>query len=87
MRCNWCGCDQETDKHIFFDCILAQEVWSSIGMLKAICMPAASNFKDWFDCFLKFQGKEIAELIVVTMWMIWKSRNQSLFAGKDGDAT
>ncbi|XP_071902618.1 uncharacterized protein [Coffea arabica] len=58
-----------------------------MGMLKAICMPAASNFKDWFDCFLKFQGKEIAELIVVTMWMIWKSRNRSLFAGKDGDAT
>ena len=58
-----------------------------MGMLKAICKPAASNFKDWFDCFLKFQGKEIAELIVVTMWMIWKSRNRSLFAGKDGDAT
>nr|XP_027067564.1 uncharacterized protein LOC113693191 [Coffea arabica] len=37
-----------------------KEVWSRMGMLKAICKPAASNFKDWFDCFLKVHGKEIA---------------------------
>ncbi|XP_027181852.1 uncharacterized protein LOC113780241 [Coffea eugenioides] len=49
-------------------------------------MPAASNFKDWLDCFLKLQGNELAELTVVTMWRLWKSTNQALFEGKVGDA-
>ncbi|XP_071921885.1 uncharacterized protein [Coffea arabica] len=53
-----------------------------MGMLKAIYKPAASNFKDWIDCFMKFEGNELTELTVVTMWLLWKSRNQSLFAGK-----
>ncbi|XP_071907804.1 uncharacterized protein [Coffea arabica] len=46
-----------------------------------------ANLKDWFDCFLNAHGNELTELIVVIMWMISKSRNQSLFSGKARDAT
>ncbi|CAN1304228.1 Putative ribonuclease H protein At1g65750 [Linum perenne] len=66
--------------HVCRDCNLAKEVWMSLFPHRASGDFFALNFQDW----LRFgiQDKELCLPFGITIWMLWKSRNEAIFEQK-----
>lgn len=84
-NCSYCGCEMETDRHIFFECDFAQEVWKGLHYRKLLEYSSVSSFKEWFGWVLNARGKQGAELAAIIIWLIWRCRNARIFEGKVRD--
>ncbi|KAL3520032.1 hypothetical protein ACH5RR_018181 [Cinchona calisaya] len=85
-RCAKCGSLAETDKHIFFERNFAKTVWSELIPANELILSSMSSFKDLFRWIMETKDAQLAELLAVVTWLIWRSRNERIFEGKERDA-
>ncbi|CAN1144589.1 Putative ribonuclease H protein At1g65750 [Linum perenne] len=76
--CSRCGHESESLSHTLWDCPFAREVWKHLGFNTSTPY-WITDFPDWFKVAL---GGQQAVLVGITLWFIWKSRNEFLFAAK-----
>ncbi|KAJ0853619.1 putative reverse transcriptase zinc-binding domain-containing protein [Helianthus annuus] len=85
--CVWCDYCEETSIHVLSDCIIATNVWERIGRWCGVEPIYAFEVKDLLQVYKKVTGGKMRRNIVhgvmiVTMWVLWKARNESVFNGK-----
>ncbi|XP_022013907.1 uncharacterized protein LOC110913378 [Helianthus annuus] len=81
-------CNAESAEHLFTGCGFSFGVWSYIGQWCKIDPVFAFHVTDLLqirsNLFCGTAGKKIISgIVMVTMWMIWKMRNEKLFGGKE----
>lgn len=77
LTCLFC-CELETTNHLFFECVMAGQVWNTVHSLTG-CLPLPT-----FENVTKMWGKNKllqADNLVVsaTLWAIWRCRNDICF--------
>ena len=88
LLCPWCRTRDETEMHILVDCLIAAMVWDCIGSWCRIPPIFAFGIKDLLQVYKTFPGckmkkKIVHGIVVVSMWAIWKARNETVFNGKE----
>ncbi|XP_022027113.1 uncharacterized protein LOC110928406 [Helianthus annuus] len=78
--CVWCGYHDETSMHVLADCIIAINVWERIGKWCGLELIYAFEIKDLLQVYKKVLGgkmkrKIVHGVMIVTMWSLWKARN------------
>lgn len=87
LQCGLCGSDLETADHILIQCSFARVVW--LGQ-EAHKFP---NLQEWilsWSCrenLVSIARKDLLNLIVISIWLIWKSRCMQLFNHKTQSPT
>lgn len=79
--CRICLQELETDRHCFFECPWVREVWNKTRRGLVWARQQASSFLDLCAQILTADDSDAA-LFVVTLWIIWKTRNAALFEEK-----
>lgn len=76
--CSMCESDEETNLHMFFQCISTQEIWYELAFFiwfSSRCL--------WFcACSLSmvdFTMWNIRPLFIIMIWFVWKWRNHKIF--------
>ena len=89
--CALCERNLETAHHLFFECPFARSVWALVANWSG-CHNLRLQF--WYNvcdmelCFLEIVdggGKLGHSLAVLTLWMLWKQRNDFVFRGTRKD--
>lgn len=79
--CPLCRNDSENNMHLFFTCSQAQLIWQNLachfGFMPRSFPSIAEAFKSW--CSMK---KEWRTISILTIWSIWKWRNDMIFNSK-----
>ncbi|XP_076930898.1 uncharacterized protein LOC143595865 [Bidens hawaiensis] len=86
LDCPACGELVETTEHIFVSCGLAQLVWQAISIWCNVPQEFASSVRDLlelykFTKFPKRKAKAFHAVCMVTLWCLWKVRNDMVFGG------
>ncbi|PNT64276.1 hypothetical protein BRADI_4g27005v3, partial [Brachypodium distachyon] len=82
---------QETIDHLLLGCVTAREVWFQLlnAWNKVDWLPTInSELAEWWS-LLNVVGKqrqELATVVTLTTWCIWKQRNKVVFEGEVGTA-
>lgn len=80
LSCMFC-CEKETSNHIFFECVLAQEIWNIIyASTDMHGHPTYGDISDMWARDKKYQANNLIN--AATIWAIWKCRNDLCFNGK-----
>jgi hypothetical protein len=83
-------CDQEPEDaaHLCLHCVFAKEVWLHMSSWSngLIRLPSDNtSVEDWWHLSLRSfpaaQRRNVAALMMYTMWNIWKERNRRIFEG------
>ncbi|XP_022020167.1 uncharacterized protein LOC110920252 [Helianthus annuus] len=90
--CVMCGNDDETSEHIFVSCQFAQLIWQNVATWCTIPPIIAFEIKDLLTLHEICSGsakkiKALYAVILVTLWNIWKSRNEAVFQQKIPNTT
>ncbi|XP_021980093.1 uncharacterized protein LOC110876227 [Helianthus annuus] len=90
--CIMCGDYDETSEHIFVSCQVAQVIWQNAAIWCSIPPVIAFDLKDIlslheFCSSLAMKKKAVYAVILVTIWSIWKSRNEAVFQHKPPNTT
>jgi hypothetical protein len=81
-RCLFCD-ELESCQHLFFDCVVAKEMWNRISVL--VGRELGSSFETIGSCWLsnkKFVAINI--LSSAALWAVWKLRNDLCFQNLSG---
>ncbi|XP_076902794.1 uncharacterized protein LOC143557650 [Bidens hawaiensis] len=86
LGCLACGLLDETTEHIFVSCGLAQSVWQAISMWCNVPQMFAFSVRDILDMFRytkfsKRKAKAFHVICLVTLWCLWKARNEMMHDG------
>lgn len=75
--CPFCGEFEETNLHLFADCITASAVWSALSVPQLLAHEAATtdSFHSWFFSVLQQLQGDLRVVWAMNMWSIWSSRN------------
>ncbi|XP_076888484.1 uncharacterized protein LOC143538932 [Bidens hawaiensis] len=89
LDCPACGESEETTEHFFVSCGLAQEVWQAITLWCKVPYIFAFSVRDILDLykFTKFprrKAKYFHAVCLVSIWCLWKARNDMVFNGLGG---
>ena len=77
LSCLFC-CERETSDHLFFDCVVAVEVWKNIHKVVG-CMPQP-GFNYVADKWEKHKSLQAENMFVsATLWVIWRCRIDMCF--------
>ncbi|KAJ0623417.1 putative reverse transcriptase zinc-binding domain-containing protein [Helianthus annuus] len=84
QTCVMCGNYDETSEHIFVSCHFAQLIWQNVAIWCLIPLIIAFDIKDLLTLHEISSGstrkkKVLYAIILVTLWSIWKSRNEFVF--------
>lgn len=89
-RCSFCKRHLETTNHLFFHCTFVQAVWSKVQGWLGISrrMDTLKSSVKWIK--KDFRGgliktKAITLAFAATVYLIWKSRNEAVFAMKKAE--
>jgi hypothetical protein len=66
----------ETRDHLFFECSLAQECWTSVGIQWDCSLPVSNRL---LQARSMFKGPCFMEIFTCAAWNIWKERNEYIF--------
>ncbi|GJV75495.1 RNA-directed DNA polymerase, eukaryota [Tanacetum coccineum] len=88
LACPICSTHPETSHHLFWSCDLASNIWDLIFKWVDLFPNAVSSLTEmfsWLDNMnLRASRKLVLESIIeVSLWVIWKFRNQLVFDKKD----
>uniref|UniRef100_A0A453FGM5 Reverse transcriptase zinc-binding domain-containing protein n=1 Tax=Aegilops tauschii subsp. strangulata TaxID=200361 RepID=A0A453FGM5_AEGTS len=77
LDCVFCA-EQETNRHLFFDCVVARNIWSFVNIF------FQKNLGTNFETVAQFwiSNKKNLALNVVSsavLWCLWKYRNSMIF--------
>ncbi|KAJ0780983.1 putative RNA-directed DNA polymerase [Helianthus annuus] len=91
-RCIMCGDYDETSEHIFVSCQVAQVIWQNVARWCSIPPVIAFGLKDIlsiheYSSSSATKKKALYAVVLITIWSIWKSRNEAVFQHKLPDTT
>ncbi|XP_022041316.1 uncharacterized protein LOC110943894 [Helianthus annuus] len=86
--CVLCGGDYEDVKHIFIGCSFAFEVWNHIMNWCKLSPFFTYDFEDLLLLYKnvhcgKWRKKIVRGIVGITIWAIWKARNEKIFQDKN----
>jgi len=77
-RCSMCESEEETNLHMFFQCISSQEIWYELAILfdfpHNVFASVHAAFQWWCT-----QCESRCPLLVIMIWCAWKWRNHKIF--------
>ncbi|KAJ0519996.1 putative RNA-directed DNA polymerase [Helianthus annuus] len=87
MACAMCGEHDETCEHLFVSCQFAQTIWQIIGQWCRYTSLFTFCFRDVLDSHKWAPGgsrkkKAFHAITLITLWCIWKHRNDVVFGEK-----
>ncbi|XP_057808813.1 uncharacterized protein LOC131023283 [Salvia miltiorrhiza] len=90
--CNACCYREETVQHLFLLCPKTEMIWNGIQKWLGVHSVRPNNIEAHFDSFTNLgKGKQsrkfLEALWVCIIWLVWKSRNESRFGGKNWEVT
>ncbi|GAU39798.1 hypothetical protein TSUD_219730 [Trifolium subterraneum] len=82
-RCVHCEQSFENDWHVFFGCNKVEEVWAEARLWSFIRdkLEIADGFVALFFQLLELLSQHNLHMFAMTMWCIWKRRNDKLWNG------
>jgi hypothetical protein len=81
----WAFCHQdETIKHLFFQCRLARSIWSVIQVASTLFQPYSITniFGNWLNGIDNRFKKHIWVGAIAFIWSLWLYRNDKIFNDK-----
>ena len=78
--CRLCGERIELDKHCFWECSLARNVWSLANHNQRMTR-LANSFKFTLDHLMHNEEEEVVIQKVSILWYIWKARCSYMYEG------
>ena len=88
-QCRRCCNGDETDKHLLFDCIYAQQIWRASGISNTILTDPHATLEEKIEvclqCCTSTRLRHLTNLPFWLLWRIWKSRNLLIFQNKQID--
>lgn len=83
--CVTCNNDLETTWHTFIMCPKASACWNCQGLGEAVAnaMLNSDSFSGWCFMVLRSITKEQGELFALTLWSLWRARNNLLWENID----
>lgn len=85
--CKRCYLEEETEKHLFFDCPYAAQVWRASGINNLIINSTVTSLEEKIQTCLQITTStrlsHFQDLAIWTLWRIWKSRNLLIFQHKN----
>ncbi|KAI3421504.1 uncharacterized protein J3R85_012196 [Psidium guajava] len=82
--CSLCKTQPETSEHIFLLCPWTRNVWEHPKIRIQITDTDCSRMDKWLDELLEKRDTHLGlEELAVTLWEIWKARNNSVFRHKN----
>ncbi|GKD39580.1 DUF4219 domain-containing protein, partial [Tanacetum coccineum] len=84
LRCSLCGTQQDSHKHLFFECNYSSKVWCSVRDLVGMdnVQPVLDDIVNWFQLLAKkhtIQSIMGKILFAASTYYIWSERNNWLF--------
>jgi hypothetical protein len=77
ISCEFCS-DPETISHLFFDCIIAKRIWSSVSSF--LNLQLGSDFESIAKLWLANKKHLVSNSIgAAILWSIWKTINAMIF--------
>ncbi|CAB4291403.1 unnamed protein product [Prunus armeniaca] len=91
-ECGFCGFQDETQAHIFFECDFARAFWFASPLQLDVSKLAGEDFiSTWQHMMTTLNSSEHAaeaiQWFVFGLWRIWKARNLAVFDGVQADPT
>ncbi|KAF5806816.1 hypothetical protein HanXRQr2_Chr05g0226021 [Helianthus annuus] len=82
-----CGEEVESALHLFASCRIAEQIWEFVSRWCRIQQVFALELKDLANIHKSNNGsqrwKKVVSLVTqAAIWVIWKSRNEAVFEGK-----
>ncbi|KAJ0941285.1 hypothetical protein HanRHA438_Chr02g0092791 [Helianthus annuus] len=90
LTCKTCGAANETAVHILLSCNFAKRIWEAItNWLKIPMINIDGSLSELLQEVSEIQRsrkikKVIHAVVVQTMWILWKIRNEKVFSGTQG---
>ncbi|KAM0043381.1 putative reverse transcriptase zinc-binding domain-containing protein [Helianthus debilis subsp. tardiflorus] len=91
--CSRCGKEDESAEHLLLKCVLARATWWNVMVwLKLSICERYNSIEELFqqiqDCSGSSDWKKlITAIVMITLWQIWKGRNNLIFNGTNGSVT
>ena len=73
--CSWCQVEDETEKHILFECQFAKAAWESTGLAQWSHTIPEESILDHFRRLVTNATKEQCVLAASLCWSLWNRRN------------
>lgn len=83
--CFLCGEKEKSIPHLFTSCQWTRRVWFLSPLGKGPHLQPTESMGDWLRKSAKKESSWVMELLSVTLWSIWVSRNNLIFAGGQTD--
>ncbi|XP_026399003.1 uncharacterized protein LOC113294844 [Papaver somniferum] len=86
--CSRCQEEEESTTHMLIHCNYARSIWNAIFPDITQDLSNTDNIQHWIktwdkkDSTINFGRQSNVNLIVITMWFIWKTRCELVFEGK-----
>ncbi|KAL4591708.1 hypothetical protein LXL04_004679 [Taraxacum kok-saghyz] len=82
--CSFCGQREENDLHLFLECNWVNDVWTLWKTWSELELGGVQNVEQLLhlnhvSCQSPKQKKAIHVVMMVTLWVIWKARNDRIF--------
>lgn len=75
--CPLCYSEKESREHLFMLCPLVQQIWFASPL--GLHIPHNVNLLSWLQSWLKSPNIYAAQLFDITLWRIWRGRNNCVF--------
>jgi len=90
--CSLCGMEEESCRHLFFDCKFARRVWSLRHRWLGVLVVSHIEPKSNFDQFRMSLASETVNIVWNTIWVgvvseLWNHRNNLIFKRGVADAS
>ncbi|KAL4586207.1 hypothetical protein LXL04_010839 [Taraxacum kok-saghyz] len=87
-NCDLCNMAEETCEHIFIQCSWTEEIWALVRDWCGMDFTGTHTMEQRIEASLKMgqdnkkKKKTANAIVLVTLWTIWKARNEKSFNGR-----
>ncbi|CAN1289831.1 hypothetical protein LINPERPRIM_LOCUS20465 [Linum perenne] len=87
-KCGMCSSPGETIEHMMFSCVVMQDCWRAAGMQQWVSdfSLTMGAFADVMFSILESGAEERIQGMVMTLWALWKERNERVWSSKSKSA-